>query len=125
MELNYLFLLSFLFYLILGIYLIVKNNNISSSSTYLGLFFISLGFSPLSLVIYNINYHDAFFLPYLVVQTHMFWFYYYINAVIGNKISKFNFYFSITIFSLIFILNIYSIIEISQSGIFSKQTKYF
>jgi hypothetical protein len=125
MELNYLLLLSFLFYLFLGIYIIIKNNNISSSSTYLGLFFISLGFSPLSLVIYNINYHDAFFLPYLVVQTHMFWFYYYINAVIGKKISKFNFYFSITIFSLIFILNIYSIIEISQSGIFSKQTKIF
>jgi hypothetical protein len=125
MELNYLLLLSFLFYLILGIYLIVKNNNISSSSTYLGLFFISLGFSPLSLVIYNINYHDAFFLPYLVVQTHMFWFYYYINAVIGKKISKFNFYFSIIFFSIIFILNIYSIIEISQSGIFSKQTKIF
>ena len=125
MELNYLLLLSFLFYLFLGIYLIVKNNNISSSSTYLGLFFIALGFSPLSLVLYNINYDDAFFLPYLVIQTHMFWFYYYINAVIGNKISKFNFYFSIILFALIFMLNIYSAIEISQSGIFSKQTKIF
>ncbi len=125
MELNYLLLLSFLFYLFLGIYLIVKNNKISSSSTYLGLFFIALGCSPLSLVFYNINYHDAFFLPYLVVQTHMFWFYYYINAVIGNKISKFNFYFSVTFFSLIFILNIYSINEIYQSGIFLKQTKIF
>ena len=125
MELNYLLLLSFLFYLFLGIYLIVKNNKISSSSTYLGLFFIALGFSPLSLVLYNINYNDAFFLPYLVIQTHMFWFYYYINAVIGNKISKFNFYFSIILFALIFMLNIYSAIEISQSGIFSKQTKIF
>ena len=125
MELNYLFLLSFLFYLFLGIYLIVKNNNISSSSTYLGLFFIALGFSPLSLVLFNINYNDAFFLPYLLIQTHMFWFYYYINAVIGNKISKFNFYFSIILFALIFMLNIYSAIEISQSGIFSKQTKIF
>ena len=125
MELNYLLLLSFLFYLFLGIYLIVKNNKISSSSTYLGLFFIALGCSPLSLVLYNINYNDAFFLPYLVIQTHMFWFYYYINAVIGNKISKFNFYFSIILFALIFMLNIYSAIEISQSGIFSKQTKIF
>lgn len=125
MELNYLLILGFLFYLILGIYLIFKNNIISSSSTYLGLFFIALGFSPLSLVFYNINYHEAFFLPYLVVQTHMFWFYYYINAVVGNKISKFNFYFSITFFSLVFILNIYSIIEIYQSGIFSEQTKIF
>ena len=125
MELNYLLLLSFLFYLFLGIYLIVKNNNISSSSTYLGLFFIALGFSPLSLVLFNINYNDAFFLPYLLIQTHMFWFYYYINAVIGNKISKFNFYFSIILFALIFMLNIYSAIEISQSGIFSKQTKIF
>ena len=125
MELNYLLLLSFLFYLFLGIYLIVKNNNISSSSTYLGLFFIALSFSPLSLVLFNINYNDAFFLPYLLIQTHMFWFYYYINAVIGNKISKFNFYFSIILFALIFMLNIYSAIEISQSGIFSKQTKIF
>lgn len=125
MELNYLLLLSFLFYLFLGIYLIVKNNKISSSSTYLGLFFIALSFSPLSLVLYNINYNDAFFLPYLVIQTHMFWFYYYINAVIGNKISKFNFYFSIILFALIFMLNIYSAIEITQSGIFSKQTKIF
>ena len=125
MELNYLLLLSFLFYLFLGIYLIVKNNNISSSSTYLGLFFIALGFSPLSLVLFNINYNDAFFLPYLLIQTHMFWFYYYINSVIGNKISKFNFYFSIILFALIFMLNIYSAIEISQSGIFSKQTKIF
>ena len=125
MELNYLLLLSFLFYLFLGIYLIVKNNNISSSSTYLGLFFIALSFSPLSLVLFNINYNDAFFLPYLVIQTHMFWFYYYINAVIGNKISKFNFYFSIILFALIFMLNIYSAIEITQSGIFSKQTKIF
>jgi hypothetical protein len=126
MELNYLLLLSFLFYLFLGIYLIVKNNNISSSSIYLGLFFIALGFSPLSLVLFNINYNDAsFFLPYLVIQTHMFWFYYYINAVIGNKISKFNFYFSIILFALIFMLNIYSIIEIYQSGIFSKQTIIF
>ena len=125
MELNYLLLLSFLFYLFLGIYLIVKNNNISSSSTYLGLFFIALSFSPLSLVLFNINYNDAFFLPYLVIQTHMFWFYYYINAVIGNKISKFNFYFSIILFALIYMLNIYSIIEIYQSGIFSKQTIIF
>ena len=125
MELNYLLLLSFLFYLFLGIYLIVKNNNISSSSTYLGLFFIALSFSPLSLVLFNINYNDAFFLPYLLIQTHMFWFYYYLNAVIGNKISKFNFYFSIILFALIFMLNIYSAIEISQSGIFSKQTKIF
>ena len=125
MELNYLLLLSFLFYLFLGIYLIIKNNKISSSSTYLGLFFIALGCSPLSLVLYNINYNDGFFLPYLVIQTHMFWFYYYINAVIGNKISKFNVFFSVTFFSLIFILNIYSINEIYQSGIFLKQTKIF
>ena len=125
MELNYIPLFVFLFYLSMGIYLIVKNNNISSSSTYLGLFFIALGFSPLSLVLFNINYNDAFFLPYLLIQTHMFWFYYYINAVIGNKISKFNFYFSVSFFSVTFILNIYYVLEISQSGLFSSQTKIF
>jgi hypothetical protein len=55
----------------------------------------------------------------------MFWFYFYINAVIGNKISKFNYYFSISFFSLAFILNIYSVLEISQSGLFSSQIKIF
>ena len=125
MELNYILLFTFLFYLSMGIFLIVKNNNISTSSRYLGLFFISIGAAPLSLFLFKMNFYNSFILPFLIFQTHMFWFYYYINAVIGNKISKFNFYFSIIFFSLIFILNIYSIIEISQSGIFSKQTKIF
>jgi len=51
----------------------------------------------------------------------MFWFYFYISAVIGNKISKFNYYFSTTFFILVFILNIFTILEISQSGIISSQ----
>jgi hypothetical protein len=55
----------------------------------------------------------------------MFWFYYYINAVIGNKISKFNYYFSISFFSFAFILNIYTVLEISQSGLLSPLTKIF
>jgi hypothetical protein len=55
----------------------------------------------------------------------MFWFYYYINAVIGNKISKFNLYFSVFFFSFAFILNIYTVLEISQSGLLSSQTKIF
>ena len=104
MELNYLLLLGFLFYLSIGIFLIVKNNNVSSSSRYLGLFFIALGFSPLSLYLFNLSLDDSFVLPYLIFQTHMFWFYYYVNAVIGNKISKFNLYFSLTLFTFIFIL---------------------
>ena len=112
MELNYLLLLGFLFYLSIGIFLIVKNNNVSSSSRYLGLFFIALGFSPLSLYLFNISLDDSFVLPYLIFQTHMFWFYYYVNAVIGNKISKFNLYFSLTFFTFIFIIHIYSVIEI-------------
>ena len=125
MELTYLLLLGFLFYLSLGIFLIFKNNNISASSRYLGLFFIALGFSPLSLFLYKMNFYDSFILPYLIFQTHMFWFYFYINAVIGNKISKFNYYFSISFFSIVFILNIYSVLEIFQSGIFSSQIKIF
>jgi hypothetical protein len=125
MDLTYLLLLGFLFYVSLGIFLIFKNNNISASSRYLGLFFIALGFSPLSLFLYKINFYGAFILPYLIFSTHMFWFYFYINAVIGNKISKFNYYFSISFFSLAFILNIYSVLEISQSGLFSSQIKIF
>lgn len=123
MELNYILLLGFLFYLSIGIFLIVKNNNVSSSSIYLGLFFIALGFAPLSLYLFNLSFDDSFVLPYLIFQTHMFWFYYYINAVIGNKISKFNLYFSLTLFTLIFIIHIYSVIEISQSNSFSSQIK--
>jgi len=125
MNLNYILLIGFLFYLSLGIFLIVKHNNVSSSSRYLGLFFIALGFSSLALFLFNLSFYDSFILPYLFFQTHMFWFYYYINAVVGNKISKFNLYFSIALFSLISILHIYSVIEISQSGLFSPQIKIF
>jgi len=125
MELNYLLLLGFFIYVSLGIFLILKNNNISASSRYLGLLFIALGFSPLSLFLYKMNFYDSFILPYLIFQTHMFWFYFYINAVIGNKISKFNYYFSISFFSIVFILNIYSVLEIFQSRIFSSQIKIF
>ena len=125
MELNYIPLFVFLFYLSMGIFLIVKNNNISASSRYLGLFFIAIGSAPLSLFLFKMNFYNAFILPFLIFQTHMFWFYYYINAVIGNKISKFNFYFSVFFFSFAFILNIYTVLEISQSGLFSSQTKIF
>ena len=125
MELNILLLLGFLFYVSLGIFLIFKNNNISPSSRYLGLFFIALGFSPLSLFLYKINFYDAFILPYLIFSTHMFWFYFYINSVIGNKISKFNYYFSLSFFSFAFILNIYTFLEIYQSGLFSSQIELF
>ena len=125
MELNYIPLFVFLFYLSMGIFLIVKNNNISASSRYLGLFFIAIGSAPLSLFLFKMNFYNAFILPFLIFQTHMFWFYYYINAVIGNKISKFNFYFSVSFFSVTFILNIYYVLEISQSGFLSSQTKIF
>ena len=125
MELNYIPLFVFLFYLSMGIFLIVKNNNISASSRYLGLFFIAIGSAPLSFFLFKMNFYNAFILPFLIFQTHIFWFYYYINAVIGNKISKFNFYFSVSFFSVTFILNIYYVLEISQSGLFSLQTKIF
>lgn len=109
----------------MGIFLIVKNNNISASSRYLGLFFIAIGSAPLSFFLFKMNFYNAFILPFLIFQTHIFWFYYYINAVIGNKISKFNFYFSVSFFSVTFILNIYYVLEITQSGLFSSQTKIF
>ena len=125
MELNYIPLFVFLFYLSMGIFLIVKNNNISASSRYLGLFFIAIGSAPLSFFLFKMNFYNAFILPFLIFQTHIFWFYYYINAVIGNKISKFNFYFSVSFFAVTFILNIYYVLEISQSGLFSSQTKIF
>ena len=125
MELNYIPLFVFLFYLSMGIFLIVKNNNISASSRYLGLFFIAIGSAPLSFFLFKMNFYNAFILPFLIFQTHIFWFYYYINAVIGNKISKFNFYFSVSFFSVTFILNIYYVLEITQSGLFSSQTKIF
>lgn len=125
MELNYIPLFVSLFYLSMGIFLIVKNNNISASSRYLGLFFIAIGSAPLSFFLFKMNFYNACILPFLIFQTHIFWFYYYINAVIGNKISKFNFYFSVSFFSVTFILNIYYVLEISQSGLFSSQTKIY
>lgn len=125
MEITYLLLLIFFIYLSMGLFLIFKNNNISAASKYLGLFFIALSFSPLSIFLFRMKFHDSFILPFLIFQTHMFWFYFYLNAVIGNKISKFNYYFSISVFSLVFILNIYSALEISQSGLLSSQMKIF
>ena len=125
MEITYLLLLIFFIYLSMGLFLIFKNNNISAASKYLGLFFIALSFSPLSIFLFRMKFYDSFILPFLIFQTHMFWFYFYLNAVIGNKISKFNYYFSISFFSLVFILNIYSVLEIFQSGIFSSQIKIF
>ena len=125
MDLTYLLLLGFLFYVSLGVFLIFKNNSISASSRYLGLFFVALGFSPLSLFLYRMNFYDLLLVPFLLLQTHMFWFYFYINAVIGNKISKFNFYFSTSFFILVFILNIYTFLEISQSGIVSSQKEIY
>ena len=125
MEITYLLLLIFFIYLSMGLFLIFKNNNISAASKYLGLFFIALSFSPLSIFLFRMKFYDSFILPFLIFQTHMFWFYFYLNAVIGNKISKFNYYFSISFFSLVFILNIYSLLEIFQSEIFSSQIKIF
>lgn len=125
MELNYILLFIFLFYLSMGIYLIVKNNNISPSSRYLGLFFIAIGAAPLTLFLYKMSFYGAFILSSLIFSTHMFWFYFYINSVIGNKISKFNYYFSLSFFSFAFILNIYTFLEIYQSGLFSSQIELF
>ena len=125
MEITYLLLLIFFIYLSMGLFLIFKNNNISAASKYLGLFFIALSFSPLSIFLFRMKFYDSFILPFLIFQTHMFWFYFYLNAVIGNKISKFNYYFSISFFSLVFILNIYCVLEIFQSEIFSSQIKIF
>jgi len=125
MELNYILLFTFLFYLSMGIFLIVKNNNISTSSRYLGLFFISIGAAPLSLFLFKMSFYGAFILSSLIFSTHMFWFYFYINSVIGNKISKFNYYFSLSFFSFAFILNIYTFLEIYQSGLFSSQIELF
>jgi hypothetical protein len=109
----------------MGIYLIVKNNNISPSSRYLGLFFIAIGAAPLTLFLYKMSFYGAFILSSLIFSTHMFWFYFYINSVIGNKISKFNYYFSLSFFSFAFILNIYTFLEIYQSGLFSSQIELF
>jgi hypothetical protein len=109
----------------MGIYLIVKNNNISPSSRYLGLFFIAIGAAPLTLFLFKMSFYGAFILSSLIFSTHMFWFYFYINSVIGNKISKFNYYFSLSFFSLAFILNIYTFLEIYQSGLFSSQIELF
>ena len=125
MELNILLLLGFLFYVSLGIFLIFKNNNISASSRYLGLFFIAIGAAPLTLFLFKMSFYGAFILSSLIFSTHMFWFYFYINSVIGNKISKFNYYFSLSFFSFAFILNIYTFLEIYQSGLFPSQIELF
>ena len=124
MELNYIPLFGFLFYLSMGIFLIVKNNNISASSRYLGLFFIAIGSAPLSFFLFKMNFYNAFILPFLIFQTHIFWFYYYINAVIGNKISKFNFYFSVSFFSVTFILTFITSSKLHRADYSHHKQKY-
>jgi AraC-like DNA-binding protein len=50
---------------------------------------------------------NYFVLPFLFFQSHIVWFYFYLNAVTGNKISKNNFYFVIFCFAISFILTLY------------------
>lgn len=107
MDIFYTAILFFIIYYSLGIFLLLKNWKESNSSIYLGLFFLSISAGSLSLYFFKLNFDNYFVIPFLFFQSHIVWFYFYLNAVTGNKISKNNFYFVVFLFAISLVLSSY------------------
>lgn len=107
MDIFYTAILFFIIYFSLGIFLLLKNWKVSNSSIYLGLFFLSISAGSLSLYFFKLNFDNYFVIPFLFFQSHIVWFYFYLNAVTGNKISKNNFYFVVFLFAISLVLSSY------------------
>jgi len=125
MEIFYTTILFFIIYFSLGIFLLVKNGRVSTSSIYLGLFFLSISAGSLSICFFTLNLDNYFVLPFLFFQSHIVWFYFYLNAVTGNKISKNNFYFVIFCFAISFILTIYVAFQLFTNAIIILEENLF
>lgn len=103
----------------------VKNGRVSNSSIYLGLFFLSISAGSLSICFFTLNLDNYFVLPFLFFQSHIVWFYFYLNAVTGNKISKNNFYFVIFCFAISFILTLYVAFQLFTNAIIILEENLF
>ena len=101
MNIFYTAILFFIIYFLLGMFLLLKNGKVSNTSIYLGLFFLSISAGSLSICFFTLNLDNYFVLPFLFFQSHIVWFYFYLNAVTGNKISKINFYFVVIVVEML------------------------
>lgn len=91
MDLLYLSLLFFVIYFSLGAWLVVKNKLRSASGNYLGFFFLTFSIGPLTWFLFKFDVDKFYILGcilHIFFQSYIFWFYFYIYSVLGNKISR-------------------------------------
>lgn len=120
MELFYLSLPFFLIYFLIGLWLIVKNIKTSTSGNYLGIFFISFSFGPLARFLFEFDIDKIYVLGcifHMFFQTYLLWFYFYIHSVLGNRISKREYFIAYLILFFITILTIYLSVVIAPLNV--------
>ena len=120
MELFYLSLPFFLIYFLIGLWLIVKNIKTSTSGNYLGIFFISFSFGPLVRFLFEFDIDKFYVLGcifHMFFQTYLLWFFFYIQSVLGNKISKREYFIAFLILFCTTILTIYLSVVIAPLNV--------
>ena len=120
MELFYLSLPFFLIYFLIGLWLIVKNIKTSASGNYLGIFFISFSFGPLVRFLFEFDIDKFYVLGcifHMFFQTYLLWFYFYIHSVLGNRISKREYFIAYLILFCTTILTIYLSVVIAPLNV--------
>ena len=120
MELFYLSLPFFLIYFLIGLWLIVKNIKTSTSGNYLGIFFISFSFGPLVRFLFEFDIDKFYVLGcifHMFFQTYLLWFFFYIQSVLGNRISKREYFIAYLILFCTTILTIYLSVVIAPLNV--------
>ena len=120
MEIFYLSLPFFLIYFLIGLWLIVKNIKTSTSGNYLGIFFISFSFGPLVRFLFEFDIDKFYVLGcifHMFFQTYLLWFYFYIHSVLGNRISKREYFIAYLILFCTTILTIYLSVVIAPLNV--------
>ena len=120
MEIFYLSLPFFLIYFLIGLWLIVKNIKTSTSGNYLGIFFISFSFGPLVRFLFEFDIDKFYVLGcifHMFFQTYLLWFFFYIQSVLGNKISKREYFIAYLILFCTTILTIYLSVVIAPLNV--------
>ena len=120
MELFYLSLPFFLIYFLIGLWLSVKNIKTSTSGNYLGIFFISFSFGPLVRFLFEFDIDKFYVLGcifHMFFQTYLLWFFFYIQSVLGNRISKREYFIAYLILFCTTILTIYLSVVIAPLNV--------
>ena len=120
MEIFYLSLPFFLIYFLIGLWLIVKNIKTSTSGNYLGIFFISFSFGPLVRFLFEFDIDKFYVLGcifHMFFQTYLLWFFFYIQSVLGNRISKREYFIAYLILFCTTILTIYLSVVIAPLNV--------